>query len=29
MRTTNDRMFIVIWLIACISVLIFASLVAG
>lgn len=28
MRTTNDRMFIIAWLVACISVLVVASLAA-
>lgn len=28
MRTTNDRLFIVAWLVACVSVLVVASLAA-
>ncbi len=28
MRTTNDRLFIIAWLVACISVLVVASLAA-
>jgi hypothetical protein len=29
MRATNDRIFIIIWLIVCITVVIFAGLAAG